>query len=55
MYAVQGPKSKDLLNTFLTESIDDLKFFTIRDNSIDGFRLRSPEAATPDLGIHANT
>jgi aminomethyltransferase len=34
MYAVQGPKSKDLLNSFLAESVDDQKFFTIRDNKI---------------------
>lgn len=35
MYAVQGPKSKDLLNAFLAENVDDQKFFTIRDNKID--------------------
>ncbi|WP_417614403.1 aminomethyltransferase family protein [Oceanisphaera sp.] len=34
MYAIQGPRSKDVLNAFLGESIDDLKFFTIVDNSI---------------------
>ncbi|HEY3388985.1 MAG TPA: hypothetical protein VGK38_05400, partial [Prolixibacteraceae bacterium] len=26
MYAVQGPKSKDLLNTILAENVDDQKF-----------------------------
>jgi aminomethyltransferase len=34
MYAVQGPKSKDLANAFLAEKVDDQKFFTIRDNKI---------------------
>ncbi len=34
MYAVQGPKSKDLLNAFLAEKVDDQKYFTIRDNKI---------------------
>ncbi|SHN60121.1 aminomethyltransferase family protein [Desulfitobacterium chlororespirans] len=34
MYAVQGPLSKELLNCFLAEKIDDQKFFTIRDNKI---------------------
>ena len=27
MYAVQGPKSKDLVNTFLSEKVDGMKFF----------------------------
>ncbi len=35
MYSVQGPKSKDLVNSFLAEKVDDQKFFTIRDNKID--------------------
>jgi len=35
MYAVQGPNSRDLLNSFLEEKVDDQKFFTIRDNKID--------------------
>jgi len=35
MYAVQGPKSKDLVNSFLAEKVDDMKFFTIEDNKID--------------------
>lgn len=34
MYSVQGPKSKDLVSSFLAESVDDQKFFTIRDNKI---------------------
>lgn len=34
MYSVQGPKSKDLINSILTETIDDMKFFTIKDNHL---------------------
>jgi aminomethyltransferase len=34
MYAVQGPKSADVLNTILDESVDGMKPFTIRDNSL---------------------
>lgn len=40
MYAVQGPKSKDLLNAFLAEKVDDLKYFTIRDNKIDNVPVK---------------
>src|SRR5690625_1100843 len=35
MYAVQGPKSRDLLNTFLDEDINDLAFTRITDRKID--------------------
>ena len=40
MYSVQGPKSKDLLNCFLTENVDEQKFFTIRDNKIDNVPVK---------------
>lgn len=40
MYAVQGPKSKDLLNAILETNIDEQKFFTIRDNKIDGVPVK---------------
>jgi len=40
MYAVQGPKSKELLNAFLAENLDDQKFFTIRDNNIDDIPVK---------------
>lgn len=40
MYAVQGPKSKDLVNSFLTEKVDDMKFFTIKDNKIDAVSVK---------------
>lgn len=35
MFAVQGPKSKDLLNSILKDSIDGMKFFEFADNYID--------------------
>jgi aminomethyltransferase len=40
MYAVQGPKSKDLLNAFLAKTVDDQKFFTIQDNKIDNVPVK---------------
>jgi aminomethyltransferase len=44
MYAVQGPKSKDLLNSILAEKIDDQKFFSIRDNKIDDIPVKISRA-----------
>lgn len=35
MYAIQGPKSKEVLNDFLSENIDNLRDFNIRENKID--------------------
>jgi aminomethyltransferase len=40
MYAVQGPNSKALLNSFLAKSVDDQKFFTIQDNKIHDVPVR---------------
>lgn len=40
MYSVQGPKSLALLSDILDEPIDDLKFFQILDNSIDGIPVK---------------
>lgn len=36
MYAVQGPKSKEMVNRLVKEPVDDQKFFEIRANEIDG-------------------
>lgn len=36
MYAVQGPKSPELMNRILKEPVDDLRFFEHRENEIDG-------------------
>jgi len=44
MYAVQGPNSKDLMNAILENSIDEQKFFQIRDNKIDGIPVKISRA-----------
>lgn len=36
MYAVQGPRSLEMIHSVLETKIDDLKFFNFRKNSIDG-------------------
>ncbi|MDR0401198.1 MAG: aminomethyltransferase family protein [Treponema sp.] len=40
MYAVQGPKSLELVNALVAKKADDQKFFTIRDNTIDGVPVK---------------
>jgi len=40
MFAVQGPRSKDLINAMVEKSVDDQRFFTIRDNKIDGISVK---------------
>ncbi|MDR1421597.1 MAG: aminomethyltransferase family protein [Coriobacteriales bacterium] len=40
MYAVQGPKSKDLVNALVEKNIDDQKFFQILDNKIDDIPVK---------------
>ncbi|WP_202710244.1 aminomethyltransferase family protein [Sporosalibacterium faouarense] len=44
MYAVQGPKSKELLNNILANKIDDQKFFSIKDNKIDDIPIKVSRA-----------
>jgi aminomethyltransferase len=44
MFAVQGPKSRELLNSFLAENIDDQRFFTIRDNRIGDIPVKISRA-----------
>ena len=36
MYSVQGPKSRDIVNSMVKNDINEQKFFTIRANEIDG-------------------
>ena len=36
MYAVQGPKSLEMVNALVAEPVDDQKFFEMRANKIDG-------------------
>ena len=51
MYAVQGPKSRDLINSFLAEKVDDQKFFTIRDNKINDIPVKVARSGyTGELG-----
>lgn len=52
MFAVQGPKSRDLMNSILAEKLDDQKFFTIRDNKIDNIPVRISRAGyTGEMGF----
>lgn len=51
MYAVQGPNSRAVLNAMLAESIDDLKYFHIRDNKIEGVDVKIARSGyTGELG-----
>ena len=34
MFAVQGPRSRDIINALVAEPVDDQRFFSIRDNRI---------------------
>ena len=36
MYAVQGPKSLEMVNALVKTPVDDQKFFEMRKNEIDG-------------------
>lgn len=36
MYAIQGPKSLEMVNALAAQPVDDQKFFEIRTNTIDG-------------------
>ena len=38
MYAVQGPKSLEMVNALVAEPVDDQRFFEMRANKIDGIR-----------------
>jgi aminomethyltransferase len=40
MYAIQGPRSPELVNALVAKKVDDQKFFTIRDNTIDGVSVK---------------
>ena len=52
MYAVQGPKSRDFLESILDESIAEQKFFTIADNAAGGMPVRvSRTGYTGEMGF----
>jgi aminomethyltransferase len=40
MYAVQGPKAKDLVNAILDNTVDEMKYFTIKDTKIGNLRVK---------------
>ncbi|QNM06782.1 aminomethyltransferase family protein [Qiania dongpingensis] len=40
MYAVQGPRSRDLVNALTDTPVDEQKFFSIADNSIEGIPVK---------------
>lgn len=40
MLAVQGPKSKDVIAALVKDSIEEQKFFSVRDNEIDGIPVK---------------
>lgn len=40
MYSVQGPRSKDLLNSIADQTVDGLKFFAMMDNTIEGIPVK---------------
>ena len=40
MYSVQGPKSLELVNAVVENPVDDLKFFQILDNTMDGLPVK---------------
>lgn len=51
MYAIQGPRSRDFLDTILESSIEEQRFFTIADNKIDGTSVKVARAGfTGELG-----
>ena len=40
MYSVQEPKAKELVNAVLLDNIDELKFFSIADNKMNGIPVK---------------
>ncbi len=40
MYAVQGPQSLNVINSLVATTVDELKFFSIADNEIDGIPVK---------------
>ncbi len=51
MYAVQGPKSRELLNAIVAEKVDGQKFFSIRDNQIGDVPVKIARSGfTGELG-----
>ena len=52
MYSVQGPNSRALMNKIVGESVDDQKYFTIKDNKINGINVKVHRGGfTGELGF----
>lgn len=52
MFAVQGPKSKEFLNSILENTIDDMKYQEIRDNKMDDKTIKIARSGfTGELGF----
>lgn len=52
MFAVQGPKSKEFLNSILEDNIDDMKYQEIRENKIDDTTIKIARSGfTGELGF----
>jgi len=52
MYAVQGPKSREVLNQILEDDVNDLAWFSITDNKVDGKPVKIARAGfTGELGF----
>lgn len=51
MFAIQGPKSKDLVNKIVDKDISSMKFFTIEDNTVGDLDIMVARAGfTGELG-----
>lgn len=44
MYAVQGPRSRDLVNAIVAEPVDDYKFFSIHGNKVGDIEVKVARA-----------
>jgi len=51
LYAIQGPKSKDVINAVVADNIDDLENFDIKNTTVDGIDVMVAKAGfTGSLG-----
>ena len=51
LYAIQGPKSRDVINAIVADNIDDLENFDIKQTTVDGIGVMVAKAGfTGSLG-----
>ena len=51
IYAIQGPKSRDVLNALVKDNIDDLKSFKFKDTTVEGMDVMASRTGfTGELG-----